>query len=141
MHICDLVVNSVEYLKCNGFIENQITELHHFSLIGKQVRYASLLKYFSVHKNLQSNNQKVADRINYVAEQHKLKSGNFSQLIKQALLKWPLNEKSTKIKSNEKSNDTGASKNVVSSNSSGIYIVTLNNKLAILNSSHKCMTG
>lgn len=90
MHICEQVVMSAKYLEDNGFTQKQLSSLHHFSLDGKDESFSSLLKYFSVNKNLQERNTNLANRIIYVANQYKLNKGTFSQLIEQALEKWPL---------------------------------------------------
>lgn len=90
MHICEQVVNSAKYLEDNGFTQKQLSSLHHFSLDGKDESFSALLNYFSVNKNLQERNTNLANRIIYVANQYKLNKGNFSQLVEQALGKWPL---------------------------------------------------
>lgn len=90
MHICEQVVASARYLKDNGFTQKQLSSLHHFSLEGKDESFSSLLNYFSVNKNLQERNTNLANRIIYVAKQYKENKGTFSQLIDQALDKWPL---------------------------------------------------
>ena len=119
MHICEQVVTSTKYLENNGFTQKQLSSLHHFSLEGKDERFGSLLKYFSVNKNLQEKNSNLANRIIFVADQYKQKKGTFSQLIDQALDKWPLS-------SNEPIKD-----NKTTPTPSGIYVVTLNNKTPI----------
>jgi len=90
MHICEQVVTNAKYLEDNGFTQKQLSSLHHLSLQGKEERYSSLIKYFSVNKNLRDRNTDLANRIIFVANQYKLNKGTFSQLIEQALKKWPL---------------------------------------------------
>jgi len=90
MHICEQVVNSAKYLEENGFTQKQLSSLHHFSLDGKDETFRSLGKYFSENKELQERNTNLANRLIYVADQYKQKKGTFSELIKQALEKWPL---------------------------------------------------
>lgn len=119
MHICEQVVNSAKYLEEKGLTQRQLTSLHHRSLDGGEESFSSLLKYFSVNKNLQKKNTNLANRIIFVADQYKLKKGTFSQLIEQALEKWPL-------LSNELITD-----NKITPIPSGIYVVTLNNKTPI----------
>lgn len=90
MHICEQVVNSAKYLEENGFSQKQLSSLHHFSLDGRDETFNSLEKYFSENKNLHERNTNLANRLIYVADQYKQKKGTFSQLIGQALEKWPL---------------------------------------------------
>lgn len=119
MHICEQVVTSANYLEDNGFTQKQLSSLHHRSLVGGEENFSSLLKYFSINKNLQKKNANLANRIIFIADQHKQKKGTFSQLIEQALEKWPLS-------SNKPITD-----NKAAPSSSGIYVVTLNNKTPI----------
>ena len=119
MHICEQVVNSAKYLEEKGFTQKQLSSLHHRSLDGRDESFSSLLKYFSINKNLQTKNTNLANRIIFVTEQYKQKKGTFSQLIEKALEKWPLS-------SNEPITD-----NKITPISSGIYVVTLNNRAPI----------
>lgn len=119
MHICEQVVNRAKYLEEKGLTQKQLTSLHHRSLDGGEESFSSLLKYFSVNKNLQKKNTNLANRIIFVADQYKLKKGAFSQLIDQALEKWPLSQKAITVN------------NKTTPISSGIYVVTLNNKTPI----------
>ena len=119
MHICEQVVNSANYLEEKGFTQKQLSSLHHRSLDGGEESFSSLLKYFSVNKNLQKKNANLANRIIFVAEQYKLNKYSFSQLIEQALEKWPLLPKEA-IKEKKATQIP-----------SGIYVVTLNNKTPI----------
>ena len=90
MHICEQVINSAKYLEENGFTQKQLSSLHHFSLDGRDETFNSLEKYFSENKNLHDRNTNLANRLIFVADQYKQKKGTFSQLIEQALEKWPL---------------------------------------------------
>ena len=90
MHICEQVINSAKYLEENGFTQKQLSSLHHFSLDGRDETFRSLEKYFSVNKELQDRNTNLANRLMYVADQYKQNNGAFSELIEQALEKWPL---------------------------------------------------
>ena len=119
MHICEQVVNSAKHLEEKSFTQKQLSSLHHRSLDGRDESFSSLLKYFSVNKNLQKKNSNLANRIIFVADQHKQKKGTFSQLIKQALEKWPL------------SSNAPITDNKITPIPSGIYVVTLNNKTPI----------
>ena len=90
MHICEQVINSAKYLEENGFTQKQLSSLHHFLLDGRDETFRSLEKYFSVNKELQDRNTNLANRLIYVADQYKQNNGAFSELIEQALEKWPL---------------------------------------------------
>jgi predicted transcriptional regulator len=90
MHVCEQVVSAAKFLEKSGLTQKQLTSLHHFSLQGKEERLSSLIKYFSVNKNLRDRNIDLANRIIFVANRYRLNNGTFSQLIKQALEKWPL---------------------------------------------------
>ena len=92
MHICEQVVESVQYLEEHGFTKKQLSSLHHFSLTGKDVGFNSVKKYLGINKNLQDNNYNFANRIIYVASQYKNKKGSFLEVIEQALKKWPLSQ-------------------------------------------------
>jgi len=90
MHICEHFIESSRYLEKHGFTQKQLTSLHHRSLKGGQARYASVYKYFGGNKELQTQNTHFAKRVIYVATQHKTENGAFTQLISQALDRWPL---------------------------------------------------
>lgn len=90
MHICEQLVNSTQYLEEHGFTQKQLSSLHHFSLKGREVRYRELSRYFGNNIELKIRNFNFANRVVYVAGQHKQGESNFSRLISQALEKWPL---------------------------------------------------
>ena len=90
MHICEQVVKSAKYLEENGFTQKQLSSLHHFSLEGREETFRRLEKYFSENKNLHERNTNLANRLIFVADQYKQNNGTFSELIGQALEKWPL---------------------------------------------------
>ena len=64
--------------------------MHHFSLKGRDISFGQVKNYFGSNKNLQDRNITFGNRIIYVADQHKQGKGGLSQLIKDALAKWPL---------------------------------------------------
>ena len=121
MHLCEKMIESAEYLKSNGFSEDQLTELHHSSLIGGKERFNALDKYYSVNKNLGRKNTDYANRVIFVADSHKRNKEPFSKAILKALEKWPLSRETKPV-----SNKTTTKKTVLLNNSD-LYIVTLNN--------------
>ena len=89
MHICEQIVKSSKYLEDRGMIQKQLSSLHHFSLKGRDISFSLTNNYFGVNKNLQSRNTNFGNRIIYVSSQYRQNKGSFSQLIKQAVEKWP----------------------------------------------------
>ena len=90
MHICEQMVNNVKYLEDQGFTQEQLSSLHHFSLKGRDVSFNLVKDYFGINKNLRDRNADFGNRIIFVAHNHKQDENNFSVLIKQAIEKWPL---------------------------------------------------
>jgi len=90
MHICEQIVNSSKYLESQGMSQDQLSSLHHFYLKGRDISFNLTNDYFGVNKNLKTRNSNFANRIIFVADQYKQHKGSMSQLIEQALEKWPL---------------------------------------------------
>ncbi len=136
MHILPQLISSTKYLEKQGLSQRQLSSMHHFSLNKKEVSFKATYKYFGGEKKrpLQANNTLFAKRVIYVAEQHKLKNTCFSQLIDEALIKWPLGKQlqceSQVALPNQDDNALERIRNANlpdSTTISGIYIVTLNN--------------
>ena len=90
-HRSDQVVNAARYLQTAGMSTDELTALHHFSLSGKRVTFGSIPRYFAGSKELQDNNAAFAERICYVASEHRVKpEKTFAALVRTALAKWPL---------------------------------------------------
>jgi hypothetical protein len=68
----------------------QLSQLHHFSLKGRDVSFGEGYRYFAVNKNVKGNNARYAERLNFVASEYKRGKEPLSTLIQQALSKWPL---------------------------------------------------
>jgi hypothetical protein len=90
VHICEKLMNSALYLEQHGFTQDQLSALHHFSLKDRPVRYNGIYKYFGTNKELQHRNALFAERVIFVADNYKDNKGSFSQLINEALTRWPL---------------------------------------------------
>ena len=90
-HRSDQVVTAARYLQDAGMSSDELTALHHFSRSGKKVTFASIPKYFAGSKELQDNNAAFAERICFVALEHRLKpEKSFAILVRTALAKWPI---------------------------------------------------
>jgi hypothetical protein len=90
-HRSDQVVNAARYLHTAGMSSDELTAIHHFSRSGKRVTFGSILNYFAGSKELQANNGAFAERICYVASEHRMKpEKTFAALVHNALAKWPL---------------------------------------------------
>lgn len=82
------IVSSLEYLQKAGLPAEQLCRMHHFD---RYQSYMRLLGYFSSISYLRSNtNILFGERIAYVTRQHKEGQRDFSQLISEALTKFPL---------------------------------------------------
>jgi hypothetical protein len=90
MHSCKKIVDAAKYLEANGFTQKQLSSIHHFSLKGRDVSFAEAYRYFGQNKELKDRNLAYGERLAFIAERYKAKAGRFSELIVQALGKWPL---------------------------------------------------
>lgn len=90
LHICERMVESLIYLEKQGFTQQQLSCLHHKSLKGEQETFAASLAYYSDNKNLRKRNTNFADRLIFIANEHKQNDAEFPDLINQALTNWPL---------------------------------------------------
>ena len=89
-HICKNLVGALKYLQEQGFNQDQLSRVHHFSLNDRGVTFRSTIKYFDDEKNLRKRNYDFANRVIYVAEGYRSKKASFSTLISEALIKHPL---------------------------------------------------
>lgn len=90
MSICKSLVESAQYLEEDGFTQKQLSSVHHKSLKGHEETFKATIKYFSDEPGLRERNHNYARRVIFIAEQYKLRGGSYSQLISEALSKWPL---------------------------------------------------
>lgn len=92
-HLCEQLVAAAKYLESKGMTTRQLSKLHHFSLKGREVTFQEAYRYFGTRKELGKTNADYAERLRFVADNHKLGRESFSSLIEQALRKWPLGAK------------------------------------------------
>jgi hypothetical protein len=67
-----------------------LSALHHFSAKGREVTFTSTFNYFGTNKNLKENNIQFAERLKFVASEHRRTGKNFNLLVQEALNRWPL---------------------------------------------------
>ena len=89
-HVCEQLVVDARYLKGAGMSQEQLSTLHHFSLKDREETFKSTLKYFGKNRDLRHKNTDYANRLKFVAAEHRHSGTGFNVLIAQALKKWPL---------------------------------------------------
>jgi len=89
-HICEQLIEDARYLKLAGMSQQHLSTLHHFSLKDREETFTSTLKYFGENKDLRRNNTNYANRLKFVAAEHRRTGKGFNSLVAQALAKWPL---------------------------------------------------
>ena len=89
-HLCEQLVEEVRYLQSAGMSQQQLSALHHFSLKGRRVTFRRLESYFSTNRDLRQTNYNFAERLRFVAHEHRHGRKEFSVLVGEALRKWPL---------------------------------------------------
>jgi hypothetical protein len=89
-HLCEQLIESARYLESAGLSRQQLSQLHHFSRRGGTVGFAETYAYFGVNKELRRTNQAFAERLKYIATEHKRSGRSLSALVRQALSQWPL---------------------------------------------------
>jgi hypothetical protein len=89
-HICEQLIEDAGYLKAAGMSQEQLASLHHFSLKDRVETFNSTLGYFSQNRNLGLNNTNYANRLRFVAGEHRRSGKEFHLLVAEALVKWPL---------------------------------------------------
>jgi hypothetical protein len=90
MHICEQAIKAAKYLEENGFDQQRLSRIHHFSLKDDEITYARLYSYFSENNNLQRKNENFANRLIFIADSYRNRAGNFTELINSSLEQWPL---------------------------------------------------
>jgi hypothetical protein len=68
----------------------QISQLHHFSLRGRKASFSEAYRYFGANKELGQKNVRYAERLKFVAAEHKRSKKDINVLVNQALQRWPL---------------------------------------------------
>jgi hypothetical protein len=89
-NLCEQVIQSARYLESEGISQEQLSQLHHFALNDRQLAFRAIYRYFGTHKQLRSKNVSFAERLKFVADEHKTGKKSINTLIKEALRHWPL---------------------------------------------------
>ena len=89
-HICEQLVEAALYLKSVGMTGAQLSQLHHDSLVGKRVSFSKTCNYFSRNTDIRPINVHYAERLKYVAAEHRRTGDSLGALAKRALARWPL---------------------------------------------------
>jgi hypothetical protein len=89
-HVCEQLVDAARYLQASGMSQRQLSEMHHFSLKGREISFSGIYSYFGENKSLKQNNANFAARIIFIANDHRHGRGSFDRLIETALSRWPL---------------------------------------------------
>ena len=85
-HLCRQLVESARYLEFQGMSRQQLSQLHHFDTVS----FADTYRYFGIEKELRGKNIHYAERVKFVAKEYKRTGESFTNLIHEALKKWPL---------------------------------------------------
>ncbi len=80
---------AARYLEAAGMSQEQLWQLHHF-WPRRKVTYWQTYDHFSKHEISCDNNVRYAERLKFVATQHKQGNKDFDDLVREALKKWPL---------------------------------------------------
>lgn len=89
-HLCEQLVEAARYLEAVAMTREQLSQLHHFSLKGRQVSFGEAYRYFGANKDLGQKNRAYAQQLIFVAAEHKQGAQDISMSITQALYRWPL---------------------------------------------------
>jgi hypothetical protein len=89
-HPCDQITKDARSLERAGMTNRQLSQLHHFALSGRTTSFAAVAAYFSVRKDLRSNNTAFGQRPRLVASGHARTGKPFEKLIAEALRAIPL---------------------------------------------------
>lgn len=87
---CDAVIAAALYLESAGMTGHQLTRLHHFSISGRKVSFAETYRYFEHPKQLRLNNLRFAERLVFVADEHRRGGRELDAIIDEARRRWPL---------------------------------------------------
>ena len=87
-HICERLVTAARYLEAQGMMADHLRALHH--LQARPETFASTYRYFGTNKELNHKNVLYAQRLIFVADEHRKNHGSFVSLVQQAVTNWPL---------------------------------------------------
>jgi hypothetical protein len=89
MHPCDRIMASSQFLQINGLHSEQLTRLHHFSVVGREMTFASINGHFQDQRPLNNDEQAFANRLCYVADNYSRHPTDLEELVERALTVWP----------------------------------------------------
>ncbi len=89
MHMCEQIVQSLEYLIDNNLTQEQLSKIHHFSLKSNRVTFKQIRNYFGRNIDLRERNHSFGERIISVAEMVK-KDITIDAATDEVLIKYPL---------------------------------------------------
>jgi hypothetical protein len=87
-HICERLVAAAKYLEANGMSAAQLRAVHHSQ--RRLETFASTYRYFGENKELRHNNLLYAERLIYIAEEHRRGRRSIASLVQEAIERWPL---------------------------------------------------
>ena len=86
-HACIRVVEAATYLQLVGMSVQQLRAIHHS--LRKTETFASTIRYFGENKDLGDKNSRYAQRLEFIAAEHRKKVTGFDALVSEALSRWP----------------------------------------------------
>jgi hypothetical protein len=89
----DQAATDATYLESAGMSALDLSKLHHFSVNDGSWRgsFEGVRRYFTPGKQLRANNTRFAERVAYVAREHRSGTNkSFDALVLEALAKFPL---------------------------------------------------
>ncbi len=87
-HLCERLVEAVIYLQREGLTLEQLRSLHHTQ--RRPETFASTCKYFAKKRELKTLNVAYAERLIFVANEHKQHCTPIKVSIAAAIARWPL---------------------------------------------------
>jgi len=86
MNICERVVEALKYLQEAGLSERQLTSLHHRST----ETFKSAIRYWSVNRKPRSRSLDYANRLIFIAREHRKSNDALDVFVAQAKSNWPV---------------------------------------------------
>jgi len=87
-HLCAQVVEAARYLQSAGMSVQHLQAIHHS--VRKTETFAATIRYFGENKDLGDKNTRYAQRLGFIAAEHRRTGTGFSTLVDEALRRWPL---------------------------------------------------
>jgi hypothetical protein len=86
MDVCEKIIDYVKYLEENGFEEKYLSDIHH---INKQT-FKAMHAYFLTKRFREANNALLAQKLEFIVEEHKKDSTKSSfRLVHEVFKRWP----------------------------------------------------